>query len=68
MDVVLFLLLGDVYFMLGGDLVMDVDDCFILWMIFELSYWGIFPFHLVEMSPYFEPGHFHRSEIPNGVC
>ena len=25
-DVVLFLLLGDVFFMLGGNLVMDVDD------------------------------------------
>ena len=36
--------------------------------MYQLSYWGIFPFHLVEMSPYFEPGHFHRSEIPNGVC
>ena len=36
--------------------------------VYQLSYWGIFPFHLVEMSPYFEPRHFHRSEIPNGVC
>ena len=31
-------------------------------------YWGIFPFHLVEMSPYFELGHFHQLGIPDGVC
>ena len=36
--------------------------------VYQLSYWGIFPFHLVEMSSYFEPGHFHQSEIPSGVC
>ena len=36
--------------------------------MYQLSYWGIFPFHLVKMNPYFEPRHFHRSDIPNGVC
>ena len=35
--------------------------------VYQLSYWGIFPFYLVKMSLYFEPGHFHRSKIPNGV-
>ena len=65
--------------MLGGDLVMDVDDWFILWMIFDVVWLPILLcisyhtrtysfFHLVEMSPYFELGHFHRSKIPNGVC
>ena len=34
-DVIPFLLLGNVFLMLGGDLAMDVDDCFILWMIFD---------------------------------
>ena len=34
-DVVMFLLLGDASLMLGGDLVMDVDGCFILRMIFD---------------------------------
>ena len=31
----MFLLMGDASLILGGDLVMDVDDCFILWMIFD---------------------------------
>ena len=37
-------------------------------IVYQLSYWDIFLFHLVEMSPYFKPGHFHQSEIPSGVC
>ena len=35
-EIVLFLLLGNTYLMLGGDLVMGVDNCFILRMIFDV--------------------------------
>ena len=37
------------FFMVGGDLVMDVDDCFILWIIFDVVW---LPFLLHIKYPY----------------
>ena len=55
MDVVLFLLLGDASLMLGGDLVMDVDNCFIIWMIFD-AVWPLIllciSYHTGAYSPF----------------
>ena len=55
MDIVLFLLLRDAYLMLGGDLVMDVDDCFILWMVFDVVWLPILlciNYHTGAYSPF----------------
>ena len=43
------------FFMLGGDLVMDVDDCFILWMIFDVFWLPILlciSYHTGVYSPF----------------
>ena len=78
-NVVLYLLLRDAFFLcLEGfsdgcrqllHFMNDIWHCLVSpSTVYQLSYWGIFPFHLIKMSPYFELGHFHWSEISNGVC
>ena len=43
------------FFMLGGDLVMDVDNCFILWMIFDIVWFPLLlciSYHTGAYSPF----------------